>query len=157
MVMTTTMMIVHHHLEVMVTIENAKRSRRRKSEAVRRKITKRKRVERGIESIIRLIVNHLKRKRIENEKTRNVEAMTTPPMMDRMMMKRGGVTNVNDPENVMILIVVLQTHPEAMIERKAKRERNTNQSLPNDDNFHFFNDMTYIYYNIRPSKNHELL
>ncbi len=125
----TMKMMTLHHLEV---IGNAKRSRQRKSEAVKRKITKRRRVGREIESIIRLIVNHLTRKMIESEKIPNVEVTTTLPMMDRMTMKRGGETNVSDPENVMIRTVVLQTLPEVMIERRAKRERNTNPSLPND-------------------------
>ena len=143
MVMTTMTMMIAHHLEVMMAIENIKRSRQRKSEAVKRKTIKRKRVGKEIERIIRLIASHLKM--IEDEGIANVEAMKTPPMMNHMMMTRGGETNVNDRENAMIQIV-LPTHPEVMIERKAKRGRNTNQSLPNNNYFHLLKMMTYIIY-----------
>jgi hypothetical protein len=130
--MTMTTMTAHR--------QDEKRSPR-KSAVVKRKTTKRKRVGKEIESIIRLIMivkNHLKMKVIENEETTNIEVMKTPPMMDHMMMKIGGETNVSGRENIMIQIAVLQTLQEVMIERKARRRRNTNQSPQNDYDFIYF-------------------
>ena len=127
------MMSVLPHLEVVIsTIENVGKSQRR-NEAVEieRKIIKRKRVGKEIESITHLIVNQLMTKMIE--KMVNAGKRITPLMMDRLLMKRGGERGGSDQGSVMIqMIVSLPTLLEVMIERKAKRERSTNQSPRNE-------------------------
>lgn len=83
-----------------------------------------------------IVVNHHYLKVTENEKMApNIEVMTITPMM----IKTGKETNGNDRKSIMIQIVgVLQTLPEVMIERKARRGRKTNQSPPqNDEQFSF--------------------
>lgn len=129
-------------IEVM-TIDHHLNERKSQRKAVKRRITKRKRVAvevaNGIESIIQKVaalvaVGRLRRMQMLIENINGATTTTTNWMM-MIPMKKRRERNGRDHQDIMIQIAIPTIlQEEVMIERKARRKRNTNPKSPQRDN-----------------------